>query len=92
MLTANCTQAAIDLNDSDGSKRRSGVDFSKLALSDQWQWVNVNREVRLAGGRLEVRQHSATDCFGPRTLSHALRSKSAPLSHAKMLAELLGNV
>lgn len=91
MLTINCTPAAVQLNDPTGERRRNGVDFSKLVVTGEWQWANVNREVRLAAGRLEVRQHSATDCFGPRTLSHALVSKSAPLSHRAMLAELLGN-
>lgn len=94
MLTLNCTPAAIELNDPTGAMRRDGVDFTKLPLSEAWQWVNVNREVclGLTGDRLLVRQHSATDCFGPRVLSHPITTNpDRRLSHARTLAELLGN-
>jgi hypothetical protein len=91
MLTINCTPAAVTLNDRTGERRRNGVDFAKLPITGEFQWVNVNREVRLNAGRLEVRQYSATDCYGPRTTSYPLFSRSAPLSHAAMIAGFLGN-
>jgi len=46
----------------------------------------------LTGDRLIVRQHSATDCFGPRILSHPIKTNAdRVMSHSKALAELLGN-
>lgn len=90
-LTMNCTKSAIELNDRDGAMRRNGVDFSRLPVTSEWQWRSTCTEVRSAGGRLEVREHGGFMRFGPRTLSHALRNPSAPLSHAAMLDSILGN-
>lgn len=100
MLTMNCTPAAIELNDPSGDMRRTGVDFSKLPVTHEWQWRSTQVEVRqLCTGRMEVRTHRCSPRalrsneldFGPRTVSHALHNPAAPKSHAVMIAEILGN-
>lgn len=84
MLTANCTPEAIAMNDPRGDLRRAGFRFDRMPVTIAWLWVDEATQVRLAGGRLEVKTPT-------RTLSWPLVSRSAPLSHAKMLAEILHN-
>lgn len=91
MLTINCTTKATQMNDPTGDARRAGVDFTKLPVTGDWQWVSECREVRLHEGRLEVRTDERS-MWGPRTLSHALRNPAAPLSHARMLDKILRKI
>lgn len=93
-LTIRCTPAAIEKNDPDGSKRRAGVDFTRLPVTGQFQWVDTHIEACVEDGRLLVREHPGPSCFnfGARTIAYPIvTNPDRALSHRQMLLWKLGN-